>query len=80
MAEEDCRGRKCHELFYGSSRPCMFCNGVNWEWDRFFLWENTDPGQGIKRLMKTRMVEWKGKPAVLTIGIEAPMKAVRPNP
>ncbi|MEQ2424049.1 EAL domain-containing protein [Enterocloster hominis (ex Hitch et al. 2024)] len=70
-AEEDCRGHKCYELFYGNNRPCMFCNGFNWEWDRFSLWENTDARQGIKRLMKTRMVEWKGMPAVLTIGVEA---------
>ena len=80
MAEEDCRGRKCHELFYGSSKPCMFCNGFNWEWDRFSLWENTDPRQGIKRLMKTRMVEWKGMPAVLTIGIEAAYESSKTEP
>ncbi len=45
MAEEDCRGRKCHELFYGSSKPCMFCNGFNWEWDRFSFGKTQTPGR-----------------------------------
>lgn len=79
-AEEDCKGRKCHELFYGSGSPCVFCNGFNWEWDRFSLWENTDPVRGVKRLMKTRMVEWKGKPAVLSIGVEAAPQESAPEP
>lgn len=70
--ETECRNHKCYELFYGSTSPCVFCNGFNWEWDRFSLWENTDPVRGKKRLMKTRLVEWNGKPAVLSIGIEDP--------
>lgn len=79
-SEAECRTHKCYELFYGSTSPCVFCNGFNWEWDRFSLWENTDPVRGIKRLMKTRLVEWNGKPAVLSIGIEDPGRKAGPAP
>ena len=66
---EECRNRKCYELFCGSSSPCAFCNGFNWAWDHFSLWENPDSVRGVKRLVKTRLAEWKGKPAVLSIGM-----------
>ena len=72
---EECRNRKCYELFCGSSSPCAFCNGFNWAWDHFSLWENPDSVRGVKRLVKTRLAEWKGKPAVLSIGMERSDKA-----
>lgn len=68
--EQECRTHKCYELLYGNTSPCVFCNGFNWEWDHYSFWENIDSVRGIKRLMKTRLVEWNGKPAVLSIGIE----------
>ena len=62
-------------LFCGSSSPCAFCDGFNWAWDHFSLWENPDSVRGVKRLVKTRLAEWKGKPAVLSIGMERSDKA-----
>lgn len=68
--EEECRGKKCYELIYNHSEPCTFCNRIHWEKDKFSLWENTDPALNVKRLMKTKLVDWHGREAVLAIGID----------
>lgn len=72
MTEAECRGRACHEIIYGRSSPCTFCNRLLWERDQFSLWEDVDSKTGVRRLVKTKLVEWDAREALLVIGMDIP--------
>lgn len=66
----ECRGRKCYELLYDRTSPCVFCPRHNWSRDRFCVWENYNPVLSNRFLYKNRLVEWKGKAALLAFAID----------
>lgn len=68
--EEECIGKTCYELIYGAASPCTFCNQLSWNRDRFSSWANADLTGGCRRLVKTKLVEWEGRDALLVIGID----------
>ena len=66
----ECRGKKCYELLYERTSPCVFCPRHNWSKDRYSVWENYNPVLSNRFLYKNRLVEWKGKAAMLAFAID----------
>lgn len=66
----ECNGKKCYELVYGRTSPCVFCPNRNWSLDRISIWENYNPFLNQHFLMKNRLVEWKGNTLLLAFAID----------
>lgn len=66
----ECRGRKCYELLYDRTSPCVFCPRHNWSRDRSCIWENYNQVLGNRFLYKNRLVEWRGKETLLAFAID----------
>ncbi len=66
----ECRGKKCYELLYERTSPCVFCTRHSWSKDRNCVWENYNPILSNRFLYKNRLVEWRGRGAMLAFAID----------
>ena len=55
------RGRKCHEFFFGTDKPCSFCTMDLLSKDKYYIWERTDQNSGNHYMLKDKLLDWNGR-------------------
>ncbi len=66
----DYRGRKCYKLLHGLDEPCSFCANEKLGTRDFYVWEQKNEYCGRNFLIKSKMVEFRGRPAQLEIALD----------
>lgn len=66
----DCRGHKCYKLLHGLDEPCSFCANEKLGRKDFYVWEHKNEYCGRNFLIKSKMVEFRGRPARLEISLD----------
>lgn len=69
-SEAECIGLKCYEVMHKRDSPCPFCSKANWSADKFFLWKNLNSALEQEFLIKNKLVQWRGKEALLALAID----------
>lgn len=70
MSETECLGLKCYEAVQKREAPCPFCSKANWSSDKFYIWKNFNVSLEQEFLIKNRLVQWKGREALLALAID----------
>lgn len=65
-----CLGMKCYEAMHRRTSPCPFCSKANWSTDKFFMWRNDNESLEQEFLLKNKLVNWKGREALLAIAVD----------
>lgn len=66
----ECTGLKCYEALHKRESPCPFCSKANWSTDKFYLWRNLNTALEQEFLIKNKLVQWRGKEALLAISVD----------
>ncbi len=66
----ECAGRKCYDLLYDRTLPCVFCPNLKRRKERLGIWENYNPHLNQRFLMKSQLVDWEGRTLLLTFAID----------
>ena len=67
---KDCQGRKCYQVLRGRDRPCPFCSNGQLGKKDFLVWESRNDYCRRRFLVKTKQVEFRGRPARLEVALD----------
>lgn len=60
-------GKKCYDILYGYSKPCVFCQSHLPGEDGFKAWENLNTGMHKRFMIRDKIIMWDGRRARLEI-------------
>ena len=60
-------GLKCHELLFGISENCPYCNVGSLSFDNWVVWEPQEALNGMACRFKKKLISWNGRPAIFCI-------------
>lgn len=72
----DYHGKKCYEVMFGKPSPCEFCQRNHVGRDAYHVWELDSDYLHRHFLVKNKLIQWTGKPANLTVGIDITEKEI----
>lgn len=70
LTRGECTGMRCFEVMHRRQTPCPFCSKANWSSDKFYMWRNMNQALEQEFLIKNKMVQWRGREAVLAIAVD----------